>query len=132
MGIYFYEAQELFRQNAGLYPSHFSFNNWGQHYITEGRKNESGKVYCAKQTGIHYLKKAASMKETSLNLTNLGMEMYGKEAFQEAYQYFDRANELNADIRRQYNMAVCLFQDKKYGAEKESYSVIKEMKGFMG
>lgn len=134
----FYQAQELFRKNARKYPNHFSYNNLGQYYVTEGRESDSGNTYCANWLGLHYLQKAASLMETPLNLINLGAAWVEQGAYQrkdtlikqnaylEASKCFGRANELQADIRYRYNMAVCLFRAGKYENADKIFSDVRD------
>ncbi|MBR2344096.1 MAG: hypothetical protein IKA64_07575 [Clostridia bacterium] len=65
------EAQRLLFFNAKRSPSHQTYNNLGYYLITEGLECSNGKVRNALKLGVKYLKKAAELGTTVLNINAL-------------------------------------------------------------
>ncbi len=61
------QAQNLFFENARKHPSYQTYNNLGYYLISEGLTCKDGKVRSALSLGVNYLKKSASIKNTSIN-----------------------------------------------------------------
>ncbi len=110
----FWSAQGLLEQNARS-GDYRTYNNLGYFYLENGRTRKNGKDVSGMDWGKKYLCKANKTRKTKMCLSNMAFyyaefENNDKKAFQcyrEAYESF-------SDSTAAYNMAVCLFKQKKY------------------
>ena len=64
----FMSAQRLFFRNAHKHPSHQTYNNLGIFLLTEGFTIFGGKTLHGHKLGLHFLRKASTLKTSQINL----------------------------------------------------------------
>jgi tetratricopeptide (TPR) repeat protein len=106
----FYGAQGIMRKNVHDFPSHETFQNYGEFLRTEGLQLSSDRHRRAHFLSLAYLHKAEQLGTTRHNLVSLATAYFERQDFISAEKYFRCATAIHSSSVTHNNLGVVLFQ----------------------